>query len=424
MAYAATSTAKPPLDWGIRIKLSVMMFLQFATWGAWFAIIYNYLEKLNPKEFTDDVIGQIIGTMALGTIFAPLFVGQVADRFFSSEKLMAILHIVGAGLLYWMAQIDHPALFYAVALVYALVYSPTLALSNSIAFAHVPDAARDFPSIRVMGTIGWIVANLVVGQLLTLKNDVGQVLLPNAQFLLAATFSWILGVFSLMLPHTPPPGKAGDALPFLKALGLFKDYSFAVFFGVSFVITIVLAFYYGPPGAFLEYSVGYEPATVPNILSIGQGAELILLPFLPWFLKRFGMKWVLAVGMFCWGVRYALFSLYAAADVQALFPIVLVGVALHGVCFDFFFAAGFIHVDNEAPADIRGSAQALFTFLTYGVGMWLGNILAGELGARLTDANKVKNWAMFWLVPSVGVFLCLAVFLLFFRNAGKPKKAA
>jgi nucleoside transporter len=422
-ANGVTFAAKPALAMGVRLKLSVMMFLQFAVWGSWFVIMGNYLENLDPQRFTKGVIGSIYGTMALGTIFAPLIVGQIADRFFASEKLMAILHLAGAGLLYWMGQIRDPTAFYVVSLVYALVYSPTLALSNSIAFAHVPDGNRDFAGLRVLGTVGWIAANWIVGLLLKIKTGSDIPALPNAPFLLGAGFSVVLGVFSFTLPHTPPPGKAGDALPFLKALGLLKEFSFAVFFGVSFVITIVLAFYYGFTGLYLEKGVHLDSDDVALVMTIGQFAELLLLPFLPWFLNRWGMKWVLAMGMLSWGIRYFLFSIYARADLVALYPLVLLGIALHGVCFDFFFAAGFIHVDNKAPADIRGSGQALFTFLTYGVGMWIGNMVSGQLADHLTNpATNMVDWTTFWLIPAVGVLVCFAVFVLFFRADGEKSK--
>ncbi len=423
-AIGTTPTATPPLGMTLRLKLSVMMFLQFAIWGAWFVFLGNHLINISEEAFTADWIGAIYGTMALGTIIAPLFVGQIADRFFASEKLMAVLHLIGAGLLYWMGEITDPMTFYCVALAYALVYSPTLALSNSIAFSHIPDGNRDFPGLRVLGTIGWIVTNLLFTGLLWLNTSLHLAVLASP-FPLAALLSLALGIFSLALPHTPPPGKAGDALPFLKALGLFKDFSFAVFFGVSFVIAIVQAFYFTFIGTFLEAGVHVNVNNVSGLTTIGQIVEMVLLPFLPWFLRHWGMKWVLMVGMLSWGIRYFLFSGYAQADVAALFPLVLLGIALHGPCFDFFFAAGFIHVDNKAPADIRGSGQALFTFLTYGVGMWIGNSLCGKLAGYLTDeATKDKNWAAFWFVPGLGVLICLVIFVLFFRDAGKSKSLA
>lgn len=200
-------TAKPPLAMGLRINLSVMMFLQYGIWGSWFVLMGKYLQNLDPDRFNNAVVGDIYGTMALGTIVAPLFVGQIADRFFASEKLMAVLHLAGAGLLYWMGQIHDPTTFYWVALVYALVYSPTLALSNAIAFAHVPDGNRDFPGLRVLGTVGWIAANWIVAVLLMVKAADGQLAMPNALFVLAAVFSATLGILSLCCPIHRHPGK-------------------------------------------------------------------------------------------------------------------------------------------------------------------------------------------------------------------------
>jgi nucleoside transporter len=297
--------------------------------------------------------------------------------------------------------------------VYSLLYNPTLALSNSIAFSHIPSGERDFPGIRVLGTIGWIAVGLIVGQVLSTPDKPAYH--TNLPLLLAAGLSAVLGLFSFALPHTPPTGKAGDAIPFIRALGLLKDPSFAVFFGVSFIITIVLAFYYSFTGKFLETGAGVKD--VASTMSIGQFAEMLLLPFLPWFLKRFGMKSVLALGMLCWGVRYAMFA------VGSPFALVIIGVALHGICFDFFFAAGFIHVDNTAPKEIRASGQALFSFLTYGVGMYLGSVLSGYVAEAYTNPETgVTDWRGFWMVPAAGVIASLLIFLAAFRM--KPAAAA
>jgi nucleoside transporter len=458
MSHAPTAAplAAPRLAPGRRFSLSMMMFLEYAIWGAWFVVLNIYLEK--NLGFSGTQVGSIYGTMALGTIFAPLFVGQIADRYFSSEKLMGWLHLAGAVLLVaWAecAKLNLPiAVFglevttfhvmYVIALIYALLYSPTLVLSNSITFTHVPDGGRDFPRVRVFGTIGWIAAGLIVGQVLTR-------LIPGANatekpLLLAAGFSAALGLFSFLLPHTPPPGKTGDAFPALRAVGLLRSPSFAVFFGVSFVITIVLAFYYTFTSVYLdaatlpsiaglpklpkeglEYTINLGFRQIPIILNsetvmtIGQISEMCLLPFLPWFLRRLGMKWVLAMGMAAWGLRYLLFALGANGMVNPW--VVVASLALHGVCFDFFFAAGFIYVDNEAPRDIRASGQALFTFLTYGVGMWLGSQLSGVVKDYYTSGAKdapILDWYHIWLVPCVGVVASLIIFALFFRMERKP----
>lgn len=425
----AVSSKAPPLSWGLRYNLSVMMFLQFAVWGAWFVVLGNYIGAM---DFTATQIGSVYATMSLGAIFSPVFVGQIADRYFASERLMAVLHLAGAGLLYWLAQITAPDEFYWITLLYALVYSPTLALANSIAFSHMPDATRDFPGIRVLGTIGWIASGLFVTFLLdNFAGSAAVVELPAPKYsillggtrltlplLLAAILSLLLGLWSLVLPHTPPAGKAGDALPFLRAIGLMRAPSFAVFYGVSFIITIALAFYYAFTGLFLEKGAPQvAPENISSIMSIGQIAEMILLPFLPFFLMRLGMKWVLALGMLAWGVRYALFALGTP------YALVLFGIALHGICFDFFLAAGFIHVDNESPRDIRASAQALFGFLTYGVGMWMGSELSGRCLKLFTDTESgTTNWTGFWIVPSVGVLISLLIFVGFFRDSVSGRK--
>jgi nucleoside transporter len=418
MAHAATTGSQaPPLTLGLRLNLSMMMFLQFAVWGSWFVVFYPYLKG---KGFSNEQAGALVGNLALGAIFSSLFAGYIADRFFASERMMAVLHLAGAGLLYGMAQIQSPSdywLLFAVSLAYSLLYNPTLTLANAITFRHVPYATRDFPGIRVLGTLGWIAVGFCIDALFA--SGGGTAADTNGPLLLSAGLSAVLGLYCLVLPHTPPTAKAGDAIPFLKALRLFKDFSFAVFFAVSFVLTIVLAFYFTSTSDFLKEAAGVK--RIGSTMLIGQVGELILLPLLPFFLWRLGMKWVLALGMLCWGIRYALFSQGGPEGVP--FMLVIAGVALHGFCFDFFFAAGFIHVDNEAPRDVRASGQALFSFLSYGVGMWLGNLLAGKLAGMYTSETvnasgetvKVIDWYHFWLIPSIGVLASLVVFVLFFR---------
>lgn len=456
-AIEAPSLA-PPVPMGLRVQLSVMMFLQFAVWGAWFSVLGNRLAAMNLGDF----IGSIYATLPLGAIIAPLIVGQLADRYFASERLMAVLHLAGSGLLYWLAMIppvtsaddatainSTATLFWWVTFGYALLFNPTLALANSIAFTHLPDNQRDFPGVRVLGTIGWIVAGMTIG--IGLAGIVNDPKTSNMPLLLASGLSIALAVYSLFLPHTPPQKSSTEVFPALKAVGLLRDPSFAVFFGASFLITIVLAFYYNFTGLYLEKRHGVRD--VASWMTVGQWSEMLILPFLPWFLHRFGMKWVLAVGMLAWGLRYAVFALCGLPTEPALAPpwmflLIVAGLTLHGVCFDFFFAAGFIHVDKEAPASIRGSAQALFTFLTYGLGMWLGGLLSGQVygwytreesiaqkseatlvgnwypstGLTLIEVStasagkeRVTDWASFWSIPAVGVLIALAVFVVGFR---------
>lgn len=405
-------------------SLSLMMFLQFAIWGAWFVVLGLYLER--GLKFDARWIGWIYSTMALGTMVTPIIIGQLADKYFASEQLMAVLHLAGAVLLYVMSTIRRPRTFFIVALIYALVYSPTLVLSNSITFAHIPKSDW-FAYVRVWGTIGWIFVNLVVLGWLFPKF-IPNVAESRYPLLLAAACSALLGVFSLVLPHTPPSGGSADFFPALRALELLRDSSFAVFFGVSFVITIVLAFYYSFTGNyFRDDIIPRLPASVSvgrlrlaidwaPLSTIGQFSEMILLPLLPFFLQWFGMKWVLAIGMAAWGLRYLAFSLGARSRLSPW--TVVAFLALHGVCFDFFFAAGFIHVENQAASEIRASAQGLFTFLTYGLGMFLGNVLSGyvvKLYTQGTAESPRRDWGAIWMVPCVGVLLSLAVFVVFFR---------
>jgi nucleoside transporter len=423
MSSPAAPSSAPPLEMGLRLKLSVMMFLQFAIWGAWFVVFFPYLTNL---KFTGEQAGALIGNMALGAILSTIFAGFVADRILDSRLLMAICHLAGAGLLFFIAQEQDPQNYntlYALTLGYALAYNPTLVLANSITFRHVPDGQRDFPGIRVLGTLGWIAAGLTVDFVFSkvVDDKVVPAFTTNSPLLLAAGLSVVLAVISLFLPATPPQGKSGDAIPFIKAIGLFKDPSFAVFFIVSLVITVVLAFYYTVTGGFLAEKV--KIANVPTTMAIGQVCETVFLPLLPFFLLRMGMKWVLALGMLCWGLRYLMFS-QAGPDGLG-YALAIGGIALHGFCFDFFFAAGFIHCDNEAPKDITASAQALFSFLTYGIGMWLGSLLSGMLTDKFTttvDGVKTTDWSNFWLVPSGGVLVCLVVFVLFFKIRPKGQR--
>lgn len=407
MLFAQAVAEKPALDIATRVPLSVMNFLEFAVWGAWFVVLGNYL---NSMQFSRKDIGRIYATMSLGAVISPMFVGAIADRYFASEQLMGILHLVGAALLYWMATIKTVRPFYWAALAYALVYAPTIALSGSVTFANVPDGGRDFPTIRVLGTIGWIAAGLALRFMLKPGQAVN-----NRPLLLAAGLSLALGIYSFFLPHTPPRGEG--EIPFLKAFGLLGEFSFAVFFGVSFFITLALAFYYSWTALFLESDAKVKPENVGPVMTIGQWMEIIFLLLLPWFLEKLGMKWVLVIGMAAWGLRYAIFA------ARAPFPILLVGLALHGICYDFFFAAGFIYVDATAPADIKASGQALFAVLTYGLGMWLGTEASGWLNQwATTDVAdpqtgaivKKTDWTKFWMIPCVGVIICLIAFVALF----------
>jgi nucleoside transporter len=404
LAQAAESMAL-----GLRIPLSVMNFLEFAIWGAWFVVLGNYLNSLG---FSRKDIGRVYATMPIGAIVAPMFLGTIADRYFEAQMLMGVLHLVGGALLVWMGKLRTPTAFFWVALFYACVYSPTLTLSNTVIFNAVPQTLN-FPEIRVLGTIGWIVAGLSLRLLIKPGQEVN-----NRPILLAAALSFVLGAFSFFLPQTPPTADAAGEIPFLKALRMFQDPSAAVFLGASFLMTIALAFYYSFTALYLEEGVKVKPANVAPLMTIGQWVEIIFMLTLPWFLTNLGMKWVLVSGMAAWAARYAIFA------AKPPLPLVLIGIALHGICFDFFFAAGMIHTQNIAPGDIKASAQSLFGVLTYGLGMWIGTEASGWLNQRYTQETvapngeivRITNWTKFWLIPCIGAVISVVFFLIFFKD--------
>jgi MFS family permease len=340
-------------------------------------VLAIYLGKLG---FSGTQIGAVYGTMALASIFSPIVFGQIADRWLPTQHLLAGLHLGGAVMLYMVTRFSAFTPFYVCVLIYGVLFIPTISLTNALSFHHIQDAARHFPSM------------------------------------LACGLSVILGVYCLILPHTPPRGRPGDALPFVKAVGLLRESRFSLFIVVSFILSIVLAGYFSFTPPFLKSeAVNMERvAPVASIMTVGQFTEMLLLPFLPFFLKRIGMKWTLALGMAAWGIRYAIFSLGLPL------PAIILAIALHGICYDFFFVAAYIHVDNQATGDMRASAQALFNIVTMGLGMWLGNMAFGALNDHFTTGAgtpaEAVAWQPFWAYPALGVLMVLIVFALGFRE--------
>ena len=413
---AKTGSNAPPLSMDRRIILSAMMFLQFAIWGSWIIVYYPFLLD---KGFTPTQATALNANVYLGAMISMLFAGYLADRVINSERLMAICHIVGAGLLFLMSRLTDPSQYwflFAVTFGYSLVFNPTLSVINSLTFRNVPDSGRDFPGLRVFGTIGWICAGLLIDQIFSGSvqgadgKPVPNTIATGGPLVQASVISLFLGVFCLVaLPKTPPTGSGAGALDFLRALSMLKDFSFAVFFVVTLVASIAMGMYFNSAGDLLK-SVGVT--NVGSTLAIGQGVELILLVMLPFFLKQYGLKPVMAVGLFCWALRYLLFA-YATPE-NPWFYMAIAGIALHGFCFDFFFAAGFIHADKSAPDDLKASAQSLLGFLVYGLGTWLGTITSGQLSERYkTEAGM--NWFGYWIVPSIVLFISLVVFLVLFK---------
>jgi nucleoside transporter len=364
----------------VRLKLSVMMFLQYAVWGSWAVSMGGYLD--GTLGFTGGQIGAIYATTAIAAMISPLYMGYLADRLFATEKMIAVLHLIGAGLLGAAAVTTNFQALRAIMVVYAICYMPTLALTNSISFANISDPEKEFPGIRVLGTWGWIVAGWLVG--FVFANEKFTAALPefmaqgNAPVFLAAALSALLGVFSFTLPHTPPRGREAEAVvsqpgPAADARGgiiqLLGDATFLVFVICSFLICIPLSFYYTFANVFLTETDAPYPTALQTI---GQLSEVGFMAAMPFFIVRLGVKKMLAVGMLAWVARYFCFG-------SLQFPLIVVGLFLHGVCYDFFFVASQIYVDNRVNIRQRASAQSFIAFVTMGVGMFVGNYVGGAI---------------------------------------------
>jgi nucleoside transporter len=387
----------------VRVKLSVMMFLEYFVWGAWYVTMGTWLGSLG---FSGEQIGLTYGTTALAAMISPFFVGMIADRFFATQRLLAVLHALGAAALFYASTRSTFWPLYSAVLIHTLFYMPTLALTNSLSFRQMKDPGREFPPIRVLGTLGWIVAGLVVGTL--------GVEATGRPLQLAAVGSVALAVFCLVLPHTPPhtTGRVRfrDVLG-LDALELMKDRSFAVFVIGSFLVCIPLQFYYAFANPFLN-AIGVSNAA--GKMTLGQMSELGFMLLMPWFFKRLGVKQLLLVGMAAWVARYILF---AYGNNETLVWMLYLGILLHGICYDFFFVTGQIYVDQKAPPTVRAAAQGFITFVTYGVGMLIGSWLSGRVVDAYVVAGDVgHDWQSIWLVPAAMAAAVLALFALFFRT--------
>lgn len=407
---SATPASITPMDPSVRGRLSLMMFLQYFVWGAWFVTLGTYLSNLRTaageRHFTDPQIGSVYGTAAIAAMLAPFFVGMVADRFFSTQQILAVLHLVGGGLLYWASTLNEFSLFYPAILGYFLCYMPTLALTNSLSFHHMSAPDRQFPGIRVLGTIGWIVAGQVIGWM--------KIEATHEPMQIAAAVSALLGVYCLALPHTPPKNR-GTAVTLrdvlgLDALQLMKQWPFAVFVVGSFLICIPLQFYYSWTNPFLN-EIGVQNAAAK--MTIGQMSEIVFMLIMPLFFVRLGVKYMLLVGMFCWAARYVLF---AFGNADANMWMLYLGLFLHGICYDFFFVTGQIYVDKKASNAIRGAAQGFIAFVTLGVGGYIGNMLAGETVGKFATAANSHNWFDIWLVPAAAAGVVMVLFAILFRD--------
>ena len=393
----------------IRAKLSLMMFLEFFIWGAWFVTMGTYLSKVLSSEGFQ--IAAAYSTQSLGAIIAPFIIGLIADRYFAAQKILGFLHILGAILMFMAARASNFAGFYPFILIYMIVYMPTLALVNSVSFRQMNDPSKQFSSIRVWGTIGWIVAGLIIGYV---ENWESSGLLKNT-FYMASGASALLGLFSFTLPDTPPAGKSNvkptvREMLGLDALSLLKERNFLEFFVSSVLICIPLAFYYQNANLFLN-ETGMKNAA--GNMTFGQISEVLFMLLLPLFFKRFGLKLTLLVGMLAWPVRYLLFA-YGDAG-QGTWMLFL-GILLHGICYDFFFVSGQIYTDFKAGEKNKSAAQGLITMATYGLGMMIGFWLSGNVFNHYALEGGGHNWKMIWIVPATIALIVMLWFGLRFKN--------
>ena len=396
-----------------RLQLSVMMFLNFFIWGAWFVTLGTFL--FNNLAASGSQIGSVFATQSWGAIIAPFIIGLIADRYFNAEKILAVLHLGGAALMYMMYSSADITPFYWYALSYMILYMPTLALVNSISFNQMKDPEKEFSVIRLWGTLGWIAAGLMISYVFIWDSEtaVKAGALKNT-FLLASIASAVLGLFSFTLPKTPPRRAAGAKVNVkeilgLDALRLLNNKNFAVFFIASILICIPLAFYYQNANPFLS-AIGMKNPT--GKMTIGQGSEVLFLLFLPLFFKKFGFKWTILVGMLAWAVRYALFAYGNAGDLGFM---LILGIALHGICYDFFFVSGQIYTNARAGVQYKSAAQGLITLATYGLGMLIGFKVAGWITDTYKNGEAI-DWKMVWIIPAAIAFAVFLLFSLFFNQ--------
>jgi len=397
----------------LKVQLSVFMFLQYYIWGAWYVSLSPYLDK--TLKFSGQEIGAAYGAFAIGSMISPFFVGLIADRYFASEKLLGLLGLLGGVLICLLPLVTTFGAFYPLLILYCATFVPTLALGNSLSLHHLLDAKRDFPRVKILSAVGWIAGGVTISLL--------EAELSPIQFYVAGAASAAFGLFALTLPHTPPKKVGRDVslgqILGLDALALLKKWSFAVFIGCMFLICIPLYFYFVNMGVYLyELRWSYYAGK----MTLAQVSDVVFLFLLPLMLKRFGYKRTIAIGILAWCARYYLLAGSVGwADAQTTF--IYAAILLHGVCYDFLFIAGQLYVDGEANERIRGAAQGFIAFILWGVGAFVGTMLAGWVMAQHKLSEPVgaveHDWSGIWMHPALGATAVLIVFLLFFRE---PKK--
>lgn len=392
-------------------RLSFMMLLEYFIWGAWYVTMATYMSEFLKSSGTD--IGDAYSALAIATMISPFFIGMVADRFFSAQKILGVFHILGGILLYLATQVDSNSGFYWIILVYSLLYMPTIALSNSIAFGQMTDPGKQFPWIRVFGTLGWILAGVLIAVFGIEKTPY--------TFQMAAGASILLGLLGFILPNTPPRGAAANGSA-SSALGvgafvLFKDRAYLIFFIAAVLVCIPLSFYYSGANLFLN-EVGVSNAA--GKMTLGQVSEGLFILAIPFLFNRIGVKNMLLLGMVAWLLRYVCF---AYGNVDANLWMLYAGIILHGICYDFFFVTGYMYTEKKAGEKIKSAAQGLFTFATYGLGMVIGTKFSGFIIDHYT-VDGVKDWTSIWWIPAFVAIGVLVYFIIFFREKRNIEQAS
>jgi len=394
----------------LRVQLSSMMWLQYFIWGCWYVTMGTYL--MQTLKFDGVQVGHAYGTFAIAAMISPFFMGMIADKYFATERLLAVLHLVGAGLLYWLSEVQTFGNFYVILLAYTLCYTPTIALTNAISFSQLEDPGKDFPGLRVLGTIGWIFAGLTIGFLGI--EDSGMV------FKIASVCSVVLGLYCFALPHVPPK-KNQESKSFAQILGLdafslLKKNDFAIMIISSVLICIPLMFYYSFTNPYFN-EVGMVNAA--GKMTMGQMSEILFMLVMPFFFKRLGVKKMVLIGMAAWVARYLLFAFGNNDELVWMFYL---GIILHGICYDFFFVTGQIFVDKRAPKHLQNSAQGLITFATYGLGFYIGTLASGKIVDLYLIGENMHDWKMIWLYPAVFSGIVMVFFAMFFKDKLNEQK--
>jgi nucleoside transporter len=394
----------------VKVRLSLMMFLNYVIWGAWYVTIGTYLTA--TLKFSGTQTGAVFGTTALASMISPFFVGMIADRFFATERVLAALHLAGAVLLYLVTQVTSFGAVYGLVLAYCLCYFPTIALTNSLAMRQMKNAGGEFPLIRVLGTIGWIVIGQAVGWM--------AIEASATPFLLAAGASLVMAAFSLFLPHTPALAKGQPVtvrgILGLDALVMLKRRTYLVFILASILACIPLTFYFSFTNAYLN-EVGVHNAA--GKMTLGQASEVGAMLLMPLIFRRVTVKAIFVIGLFSWSLRYGLLAYGNAGAGMWMF---YAAILLHGICYDFFFMTGQLYADQEAPADLRVTAQGFLTFVTYGVGMFVGSLLSGvavDFFTTTSGSAVTRNWSGFWLSSAAMSFAILVLVAVFFQGRAR-----